>query len=145
VLIIWWVLCIACCNLKFGTCLGALQCIWPVNTFGIKFGTLGWSNWGFLDENGLKTVRTISGNMNVRLSERTASCKRTCPDSYGHSTLKRAVSERQANKNQCYGIEFAQANLWSLKRNGLCSATFDFLFRNLYDLSELSKSFLLLV
>jgi len=28
----------------------------------------------------------------------------------GHCTLKRAVSEQQASKNQCYGIGFAQAN-----------------------------------
>jgi len=73
VIIIWWIMCIWCYNLKFDVCLSALYHIWPINIFGIKFGTLKWSKWGFLGENGLKPERTISGNMLARLSERTSS------------------------------------------------------------------------
>jgi len=46
-----------------------------------------------LGEKGFETRRFFSELMSVRLSEPSASSKRSCQVGYGHSSLERAVSE----------------------------------------------------
>ena len=49
---------------------------------------------GILGEKGFETRRFFSELMSIRLSEPSASSKRACPEGSGHSSLERAVSER---------------------------------------------------
>jgi len=96
----------------------------------INLGIFGWK--------GCETRKYFLENMNARLSERTASCKRACPGSSGHSTLKRAASEQEPMLQHWVRSSEPLVAL----ANWVLFSHFDFSFCDLCDLSKLSITLL---
>jgi len=83
-----------CFDLKFYASLSVFSCIWPVNIIWNGFWVGKDQNWDFWRKRVWNSKFFFPGLMSVRLSEPSMSSKRACPVDSGHSSLERALSER---------------------------------------------------